>query len=93
MKKGIGGLDFDPTIEKINLFNIKKIKNLHINKVDKSKLTSIGIPGRSFGHSLWRLHVHFKDKIKNISAFSIEKYDEKNLGKEGAVRVIFWLKR
>jgi len=93
MKEGIGGLDFDPDTKEIDLFNIKKIKNISIDKVDKSKLTSIGIPGRSFGHSLWRLGVHFKDKIKNISAFSIEKYDKKNLGKEGAVRVIWWLEK
>ena len=95
MKKaeGIGGLEFDSNTKEIDLFGIKRIKNTPINKVDKSKLTSIGIPGRSFGHSLWRLSVHFKNKLKDISAFSIEKYDKKNLGKEGAVRVIWWLEK
>ena len=85
--EGIGGLDFNPKCEKI-VFVKKELTNFrNINKL--SEIATI--PGRSFGHSLWRFTVHFKDEFDNLKGFKILKYDKTKLSNEGAVRVM-WLK-
>jgi len=84
-------IKIEENTKKIDLFGIKKIKKMPIEEGRKLNLTAISIPGRSVGHSLWRLSVHFKSKLKDILAFSIERYSPDQIGQEGAVRVIFWL--
>ncbi len=50
------------------------------------------IPGKSFDHALWRLTVHFRDKLDEIVAYTMEKGNSLEEGEEGAVRVGFWAK-
>jgi len=71
-----------------------KIESITKKEAEKNKLIPLAdIPGRSIGHALWRLGVHFRERIEFVEAFSIEKYDKKKLGQEGAVKVLFWLDR
>ena len=88
-----GGREFNPTEKEYQIFG-KIVKNLSIEQAEKLGLKKIvSIPGMSVGQSLYRLGNHYNKEFDSLAALTIEKYDKQNIGKEGAVKVTWWMEK